>query len=257
MKHASLSAAGALVLLANAFALAHAARNRSGPPEAELLLTERELIYYADPDDSGVALTLRWVDWGAPRYSSVVKPDELQARNWLNGAKLAELGFDTHVDPSSRDSYRFYNRQGARTAFVALEYDGPAWQSWIELEDRIQKAETETAGPAARPPAVDPQYTRLVVIDAARGPALLRARYPDRARILIAPAIIRISLSSYFRPAQPVVLTGYIQEIPSVIHVPRPDSDAFRADPRPTRYQVRLRYGRFFEPSIVGVDFTR
>ena len=61
MKHASLIAAAALVLLANAFALIHASLNRSGEIEADMVLTERELTNYADPDDSGVSLTLRWV----------------------------------------------------------------------------------------------------------------------------------------------------------------------------------------------------
>src|SRR5439155_25233349 len=134
-KHASLIAAAALVLLANAFALIHASLNRSGALETDMVLTERELTNYADPDDSGVSLTLRWVDSGAPRYSTAVQPDEIESRNWLNRARLAELGFDCHVDPSDRDAYTFYNRQRTRSAYVALEYDGPAWQSWIELGD--------------------------------------------------------------------------------------------------------------------------
>src|SRR3954466_849172 len=100
MKHSSLLAAGALVLIANGFALVHVALNRSGEPDAELALAERELTYYADRDDSGVTLTLRWVDAGAPRYSAAVTADELESRNWLNRNKLTELGFDCRVDPS-------------------------------------------------------------------------------------------------------------------------------------------------------------
>src|SRR5437762_3329169 len=55
VKPLSLIAAGAVVLIANTFALLHAARNRSGEPESEIVLTQRELTYYTDPDDSGVS----------------------------------------------------------------------------------------------------------------------------------------------------------------------------------------------------------
>jgi len=41
MKHAGVLAAAAIVLMANTFALIHAAINRSGQPEAEIVLTER------------------------------------------------------------------------------------------------------------------------------------------------------------------------------------------------------------------------
>src|SRR5436190_11978855 len=174
--NASLIAAGALVLLANAFALAHAALNRSGEPAAEIVLTERELTYYSDPDDSGVALTLRWIDPGGPRYSTALKPEELEARNWLGKEKLTELGFDCRVGASDRDAYSYYNRQAARTSFVALEYDGPGWLSWIELNERMRKAEQALTGLNA---PVDDQRnisTRLIAVDAARDAASLRAR---------------------------------------------------------------------------------
>lgn len=56
MKHLSLAAAAGLILLANCVVLIHVARNRSGQPEAEMTLTERELSYHRDSDDSGVNL---------------------------------------------------------------------------------------------------------------------------------------------------------------------------------------------------------
>ena len=51
MKHAGVFAPAAIVLLANAFALIHAAINRSGQPEAEIVLTERELNYSPSADE--------------------------------------------------------------------------------------------------------------------------------------------------------------------------------------------------------------
>lgn len=45
MKAATLIAAGSVVMIANAFALLHAGRNRSGSADAQVTLTERELHY--------------------------------------------------------------------------------------------------------------------------------------------------------------------------------------------------------------------
>jgi hypothetical protein len=36
--------------------------------------------------------------------------------------------------------------KGARTGFVALEYDGPAWQSWIEWRERNEPVSGWSAG---------------------------------------------------------------------------------------------------------------
>ena len=258
MKHAGLLAAAAIVLLANAFALIHAAINRSGQPEAEIVLTERELNYSPSSDDSGVALNLRWVDPGATPYSSVWDPEVLAARTLLNQAKLEELGFDCRVSPSDPKADTFYSRTNARTGFVALEYDGAGWQSWMEWRER-----NEQALPGATR-AVDYERisgSRLAAIDAGPDAAALMARHPERNRVLILPAVIRMSLTPRWPPAQghparPARLSGYIQEIPSEIHVPRPFSDRLRelSQGGPRAYRVRLRYGRLLEPWVTGIE---
>ena len=74
MRYGSLLVAATLVLLANTLALIHAARNRAGQPEAEITLTDRELYYHRNLDDSGVALSLRWVDPASLSYSWGLKP---------------------------------------------------------------------------------------------------------------------------------------------------------------------------------------
>ena len=43
MKKATFIAAGSIIVIANAFALIHAVRNRLGSPEAEVTLTQKEL----------------------------------------------------------------------------------------------------------------------------------------------------------------------------------------------------------------------
>ena len=260
MKHAGLLAAAVIVLLANAFALIHAAINRSGQPEAEITLTERELNYSSSADDSGVTLNLRWVDTSAMPYSSALNPDDLEARTLLSQAKLEDLGFDCRVAPSDPKADIFYARQRARTGLVALEYDGAVWHSWIEWRERTAQSEAERTG---QKPAIDYERisgSRLAVIDAGPDAAALRARHPERNRVLILPAVIRMSLSPPWpptkeRPGRPARLTGYVQEIPSEIHVPRPFSDRFRKPNRAAiAYRVRLRFGRLLEPWVTGIE---
>jgi hypothetical protein len=63
MTNQSLIAAASLVLAANAIALIHAARNRTGHPETQVTLTERELRSFRQAEDNtGVTLNLMWTD---------------------------------------------------------------------------------------------------------------------------------------------------------------------------------------------------
>src|SRR5690349_24488374 len=117
MKHASLVVAAVVVLLANGFALTHAARNRGGQADAEITLTDRELVYYRDKDDSGVNLTLRWVDPGYSIYSFDATDQHLDTVVLANRSKLEQLGFDCTVNPEDRNAREVYSRQAARVAF--------------------------------------------------------------------------------------------------------------------------------------------
>jgi hypothetical protein len=96
MNRRMLAVAIAIVLAANVFALIDAAMNRSGAPESEVELTERELILSnASEDNTGLTLRLRWFDAGM-----------------LEQSKLAELGFD--MRPNHPD-------QLPKLVFAALE----------------------------------------------------------------------------------------------------------------------------------------
>ncbi len=267
MKHASLLAAAAVVLLANAMALIHAARNRSGEAEADITLTDRELNYQRDPDNSGVGLRLRWVDPGALDYTNT--PEDAAARAWLGRSKLQELGFDCSVAPEGPKAASFYARQIPRTGFVALEYDGAAWQSWLESRPKAVQIWVRSPGQKSALDYEQRFASRLAAFDAAATAAALRGRHADRARVLIVPAVIRISLlparpAAEGRSARPARLVGYIQQIPSLIHVSRPFSEGFRALRQTSRnktreepvYRVRLRYGSLLEPWVVGADFA-
>jgi len=267
-KHASLAAAVAIVLLANAFALVHAARNRSGEVQADITLTDRELYFYRVSDDSGVALTLRWIDPGSQGYSLALTQEDIATNTWLNQAKLRELGFDCSVAPSDTNAYTFYNRQSARTGYVAFEYEGDAWKRWLEVRRKIAEAEQRVPGQRSMYDYERHSSSRLVAIDAAPEPGSLRARHPDRNRILILPAVIRISVAGPWmgtdRQRIPPYVHGFIQEVPSIVHVSKPFSDIFRNQTQTSRddkredalYTVHLLYGRFLEPWVTAVNFA-
>jgi hypothetical protein len=194
MKTASLLAACAIVVIANAVALGHAARNRAGSPEAEVTLTERELPYpFRSPsndndDNSGVTLNLVWAGAG-----NLWSAQDGVYRNWLDASKLRTLGFDCSVDPASPAAPRFYQRQRPRQAWVALENDGPAYRAWLDTARQNAGAASSYAL-ASR--------THLIAIDADLDPAHLRMRHPDRTTIIILPAIIALNLSNLY-PATP------------------------------------------------------
>ncbi len=255
MKSTSLLAAVAVILVANAAALIHAARNRSGT-DSEVTLTSRELSYNHDPDDSGVDLQLRWTNWDN-RFFSQSESQDQSPRTWLDVDKLQSLGFDCSVAASDPKAAEFYTRQLPRPAFVALEYDGPAWRNWLEANSQGKVYGTARLA-----------FSHLLPIDASRDPKALRARHPDRKSVLILPTIIRIWLRSPLslpnRPTSPARVTGQIEAFPATIHIPRPLSEDFRELPNATpfdrteaQYQVKLRYGVLFEPWVIQVEVPK
>jgi hypothetical protein len=272
MKRTLLLAAIGLLVVSNAFVLAHVAMNRSGEPDSEMELTARELQYYGSRnDDSSVVLMLRWTNT-APEYPTGPPTD---ARGWFDQKKLEELGFDLSVPADSTRAPRFYENLRSREVFVALEFEGPAWEAW--LKDREPRLQTETAYGTqvslAERIEIERQTTpRLVAIDAARDPAELRRKYPDRKRVMILPALVRALLNRSFSasreaPARPAYLRGAITRIAvDSIYVPEPlsrrldgqsytpwtyDGKQIKINEPP--YRVLLRVGSKYEPWVTNV----
>lgn len=277
MKRALLLAAMALVLVSNAFVLAHVAMNRSGEPDSEIELTARELQYYGSRgDDSSVVLMLRWENT-APEYPVGLPRD---TPGWFDASKLKELGFDLSVSPDSPQADRFYRNQRSREVFVALEFEGPAWEQWLkDREPQIQQ-ETQYApniSAADRQEIERQTASRLVAIDAARDPAELRRQYPDRKRVMILQALTRAMLeprrpATNTSPARPAFLRGAITRIlTESINVPVPLSRRFDNQQSYSPYtydgkQVKiqkppfaatLRVGSKYEPWVADVQALR
>lgn len=222
-----------LPLLVTGVTLGGVARNRSAG-RAPIVLSQRELPLRSISDDNtGRTLSIQhqstW--WSGPP--------------WLSADKLASLGFDTSVDPRSPGAEAHYRRALRRIVYVALELDGPAWQAWARAYDE----NTKRWSPGADNTRLLEDSSRLVAVDAAADPAALEARYRDPARHVITRGVVRVFVD---RPqgGQPR-LSGMVEEIaPSTLYVPHHLSARLGSKP----YRVSVRYGRRYEPWIVGVE---
>ena len=276
MKLPLLPGAISLLVVSNAFVLAHVAMNRSGSPDSEMELTARELQYYGSrSDESGVTLMLRWTNT-APEYPPGLPAD---APGWFDRKKLEDLGFDLSVPADSPKASRFYENLRLREAFVALELEGPAWEAW--LKDREPRLQTETSyGPQVSLPErveIERQTTpRLVSVDVSLDASALRRKYPDRQRVMVLPALVRAKVEPERRPSaeaplRPAYFRGAITRLAiESINVPAPlsrrldgqsyspwtyDGKQVRINQPP--YSVLLRVGSKYEPWVADVKLLR
>jgi hypothetical protein len=247
MSRTGLWLASAVVVVSNLFALGLAAVNRQGEPEATLQLTERELSPVSfGTENTAMSLRLTWTD-----------PSGAREIGWFDRTKLVDLGFDCS-QPVTRGNAMRYRATPARQAYAALEYDGPAWQRY-----------------AASPPAgVDTTtvdgLSHLVPVDVARDPADLRARYPDRGRVVIVHAVVGVTVIQ--DGGRPPLLKGRVVAVlPSELNVPRDlrrtleplatGTERARNAAQPgaaplshaPRYVATVRWGRSLEPWIDAV----
>jgi hypothetical protein len=272
-----LPAAVGLLIVSNAFVLAHVAMNRSGEPDSEMELNARELQYTGSrTDDSSVILMLRWQNT-APEYLTGPPMDD---PGWFDQKKLEELDFDLSVPADSKKADRLYQNLRSREAFVALEFEGPAWEQWLKDRDSQIQRESQYAPQVTAPDRLEIERqtsSRLVSIDVARDPAELRRKYPDRKRVMILPALVRAKLeparrASSAAPLRPAYLRGAITRIAiESINVPEPISRQFDGQSyyspytydgkqvkiQPPTYAVTLRVGSKYEPWVVDVKPLR
>jgi len=238
MRRGGLLVAAAVIVFANGVVLMEVARNRAAGPVETIQLTERELpLDSRGKEDTGVEVHLNW------RRFSLVEDD----LSWLDQAKLEELGFD--YTRALRDPR---HPPLPRPAFVALEYDGPAWEQWLKSaqQDSVARGGTLQTG----------LISRLVPIDLAKTPEPLLQKYQGRGKYLIVRGVVQLSAWTFQAGGapKPLRLQPNISELlPGSIHVPRPLSDVLGnlsiATPAAgPRYNLTLAYGRSFEPWIVA-----
>lgn len=177
MNHALWLGLG-LILTSNAVALAGVWYNRSGEPQAQLQLSEREIQLPYDSwlrgeENSGLRLQLAWrqadADW-----------------SWLDEAKLRELGFAPND----------LGRSAERPLWLVLELDGPSYRKQVERA-KVALASAQTALAAIPQDETlrqqrdqrqlelrheQEQATRLLLMDAGLDAEALRKAWPDRQR---------------------------------------------------------------------------
>lgn len=225
-----------LVVASNAVVLAGAAWNRSGTPDATLVLTQREAIlpWRRFADDTGLSLRLNL--GGDDQWW------EGEATPWLGQEKLAELGFDVSVAADDRHASQFYRGMLPRTVFVALEYDGQAWLDWLGAQEKRPDEERHTD-------------SHLFAVDAAQAAATLRQRYPDRSRYAVVRAVARLHHRAKHKE-KPARLFGHIERLlVASVHVPlalRSELDAAAEEKQAERrYTATIAFGRRHEPWLV------
>ncbi|MEE9493140.1 MAG: DUF4824 family protein [Gammaproteobacteria bacterium] len=263
MRKRYLFAALLLIIIVNAAVLAGVAWNRSGVPEASVVLSEREcsLISQHYPrhktreENNGIACRLQ-LD------SSAYSPA------WLDADKLRNLGFALKNKPGRRPL--------PRKAWVVLEFDGAAWQAALAEEaDEIRKLRESLEINEATFQQIEyreeslqtmkTEGSRLVAIDAGTDPAVLRQRYPDTSRYLVLPARVRM----FQRLADDEILevfdeldsgkwtvSGSLSLLTDRIHVPLAFHAILADDVETIHYAVTLNVGKRYEGWIADFNST-
>jgi hypothetical protein len=287
-----LAVALGLILLTNAALLAAAGWNRRGEPIYELSLTERELALPGARLDEGTGLELSLVMThqapGVVRRAARWKRHELPSveYDWLNRAKLLELGFRIDLDPDHPDAAHHYFHAMPRRVYVVLEHDGDAWNRWIagreeeirQLRDEVAAgtADTGSLADAEALLAIDrTMRSRLFPVDAGLDADALRRRYDGRSRHAVVAGLIRPQIVRHEDEAP--YLSGDIVRLvvnrvqvshklrqtvedllpeeswPEVDARARKEAEGGWPSPSPPRYRAIMAIGRRHEPWLVGV----
>lgn len=279
----ALLAGIALIVASNAVALLGVTWNRAGPPESQLVLSERELQnpeWWRNRENSGITLQLSWrVPLPSdPRADHWSYPSTGRgAPGWLDAAKMRSLGFAL---PAAGDGSRAggepdlrEKRQRTREVLLVLELDGPErHRSLAAAQARVEKAK---ALAAANPDKnefkerleraqealteEDAEASRLFAIDAGLDPATLRARYADRSRFAIVRA--RVGLWQTGGRGEDT-RRGFIHEVVNdAVNVPLPFRPIFEREPqpapsggtaRPQPFTATIAFGQRLEPWLVS-----
>jgi hypothetical protein len=274
-----VGAAGMVLIVAtNAIAVGGALYNRSGAPESQLALSERELSppysWEWHEENSGLSLHLIWRTAG--RVHDDLDDFNPYGRNadWLDAAKLQALGFDVSMRPDDAQASEHYDRQLDHEALLVLELDGSARAAALQAaQQRLSRAQVEAAKVADSKLAKERlesaqksllreqgQNSRLFVVDA--GPELrpLREKYPDAARYAIVRGHVGISVCERKEQSR---LCGRVEGLEvSTVNVPLDQRPAFEGakpmgyerDENHVRYAAVVAFGRRLEPWLVSAQ---
>ena len=264
-----------LLLASNALVLAGVAFNRGGAPEAVATLTERELRmpYRLHKENSGLALRLVWRC--ESRLKDVTHYTRTGSPKWFDEKKLKELGFEVEKAAGQKPYPVRYREPVAREVFIVLENDGETFErALMSAETALEKAkEALSADPSdkklkgrlkiamERLKRERARESRLFAVNAGLDAGLLRERYADRSRFIIAKGRVE---SRYGYGKKKRFPSGHISRLSiERINVPlefRRDLDSIPAVRKPgtgssgvVSYTVEVAYGSRFEPWIRAI----
>lgn len=237
----------ALLILTNVVVLLGVYLNRSSEPTSHATLTQRELRlpYSVNKENSNISLKLVYRIFNKQRYS--------RNADWLNLAKLKELGFNT-----DKYLYTQSRRQTpSKEVFVVLEYDGQAYKDSLKLaEERFTEKEAlykanntnnnKRAFENAKRNLTREQTSasRLFAIDAGLDANALRQQYLSKDKYLVVKGLVKVIKGYKHQQAH-----GYIQQLNvQKIHLPYEFKHLIQGV-KP-KYSVELNYGSRYEPWI-------
>lgn len=252
-----------LIALVNGLLFWNVARNRTGEPEAELLLSGREFYPWLsrNAENSGRFLQLRY-----QRISSKQEDGKGVDNPWLDLGKLKSLGY--HVPKELLEGEDVYPRRApTRNVFLVLELKGPAYEQYVaqaaaEVE-RLRAAEDKedlSVAEAVLLQARD-EDSRLFVVDAGLEAQALRQRYANREQYLIVPGEVRVHWNRNWKAGEarfdstltlkleeifvPLAFAGEYAKVVQQLENEQPRKN--NASPR---FLVRLAFGQGLEPWI-------
>lgn len=264
----------ALIIIVNVAVLTGVYANRGGDPEAEVVLTERELPleFSTWNESSSMAMRLRWrVNYPKAQgvYSSWVSPE------WFGETKLAELGFETDRYNPGVGKEASLPRPLPRRAYLVLEMDGAQYRevlTRVEQEERKARRKYELEPDNSRLQSLWEQNnanleeerlsrSRLFVVDAGLDTVKLREKYPERDRYIIVKGVVRM----FFWHGEQKKLAGQVERILNQkIHLPTEHHHLFEqldgyrvyssSARKPPRYKAQIAYGSRLEPYLVTLE---
>jgi len=129
-------------LLTNAAVLGSVWYNRSGTPDSTLTLTERELgssySYWQGGENSGLDLNLSWrMEQPRPLGNAPASVYFGAEGDWLDAAKLTELGIKVHERSPSTGTGAAFSSSLPADVLLVLEMDGAAYRRTLERVGRL------------------------------------------------------------------------------------------------------------------------
>jgi len=251
----------ALIIISNIVILYGVFINRADLPSSEVSLTERELKlpYRNRNENNAISLRLNWRTQNNFSYNNQIL--------WLTTQKLKSLGFDIENDFKKNNETDFF-QSIQKEVFIVLEYEGKSYQDALALaKNKVKELQelnsTEKKDKQKLKHAIkdlkDEQFnrSRLFAIDADINPKILRSKYQDKSKYIIAKGLINVRYTDER-------IDGYISGLSiKEIYVPL-EYNNFLKSLRPIRnynnkkvikpkYIVTLKYGTRFEPYITAV----